>query len=149
MKVPSRKTVSVSEQRRYDLQADRAQASTVRESFPEVCLIEIDLNFAETPTPIPSPQRHSLYPPARAFFRFACPCADCDGEFDLGTAVLELVKVASSKNRTSSRSISAQRRCQGTRWRDSNHSEACCVALTFQVIVGISPVVELPDKPTI
>ena len=146
MKVPSRRAASISEQRRYDLQVDRAQAATVRESFPQVGVIEIDLNFAETPAPTPSPQRHSLYPPARAFFRFACPCADCDGEFDLGKAVVELVKVATSENRISGSSIARPMRCQGTRWRDSNHSEPCCVALSFQVVVGMSPVVEVPAK---
>ena len=31
-----------------------------------------------------------LHPPAPAYFLFPCPYADCDGEFDLGSAVAQL-----------------------------------------------------------
>ena len=35
-------------------------------------------------------QLHTLFPSANAFFRFACPCAECDGEFDLTTTIKTL-----------------------------------------------------------
>jgi len=140
--VPSRKAASVSEQRRYDLQADRAKTLTVRDTFPQVGVIHIDLDFAESRGHPPSPQRHSLYPPARAFFRFACPCADCDGDFNLAAAVAELVKGGSVGKRATGRSVTGRSLCEGTHSRDSTHSEPCRIELSFRVAVAFGPVLE-------
>ena len=133
MKISSRRTVNAAAQRRLDLHADRAKTSTVRDAYPGVGVITVNLGFADH-YPLPSPQLHSLYPAARAFFRFACPCADCDGEFDLATVVAELVTAGAPAKRTG-RSVTGRSLCQGIHWRDSDHSEACRIELSFRVAV--------------
>ena len=69
------------------LRRDRAAAQPLRSVFPAVQQLRLDMRFEGTTTNIPAPQSHVLYPPARAFFTFACPHADCDGQFDLTAAV--------------------------------------------------------------
>lgn len=146
MKVPSRKAAGAAEQRHYDLQAERAKTSNVRDAFPEVNVIHVALDFTDPSGHAPSPQRHSLYPAARAFFRFACPCADCDGDFNLSAAVTELVKVGTSAKPKTGRAVTGRTLCHGTRWRDSDRSEPCRIELTFEIIVGIGSVIEEPGS---
>jgi hypothetical protein len=69
------------------LRRDRTAAPQLRVAFPGVQQLRLELKF-EGPMPnIPAPQSHVLHPPARAFFEFPCPYADCDGHFDLSEAV--------------------------------------------------------------
>lgn len=136
MRFSSRRATNAAAQRRIDLHADRAKTSTVRDAFPDVGVIHIHLGFSE-PHPPPSPQLHSLYPAARAFFRFACPCADCDGEFDLAPVVTELVTGGAAGKRTG-RQVAGRNACQGIHWRDSDHSEPCRIELSFRVVVSFA-----------
>lgn len=136
MKLSSRRAVNAAAQRRIDRLADRARAATVRDLFPTVSAIHAHLGFSE-PHPPPSPQLHSLYPAARAFFRFGCPCADCDGEFDLAPIVAELVAEGAPANR-SGRSLSGRTLCEGFHWRNSNHAERCRIELSFRVVVSFA-----------
>jgi hypothetical protein len=136
--MPSRKAASASEQRRNDFQADRARTAAVRDVFPQVGLISIDLDFTDVQRHAPSPQRHSLYPGAVAFFRFSCPCADCDGDFDLTAAVTDLVKVAAAGKRGAGRGTSGGSVCQGVLWRDSERSTPCRMHLNFRLGVTFS-----------
>src|SRR5579859_2373189 len=99
MKLSTRSAATAAAQRRIDRLADRARTATVRDAFPTVSAIDAYLDFSE-PNPPPSPQLHSLYPAARAFFRFVCPCADCDGEFELAPVVAELATGAAPANRS-------------------------------------------------
>jgi hypothetical protein len=81
-------SAAASRQERTDrLRRDRAAAQALRSAFPAVQQLRLDLQFEGTTTNIPAPQCHVLYPPARAFFAFPCPYADCDGQFDLTAAV--------------------------------------------------------------
>lgn len=136
MKISPRKAANPAAQRRIDLQADRAKTSSVRDAFPEVGVIHIHLGFSE-PHPPPSPQLHSMYPAASAFFRFACPCIDCDGEFDLAAAVVELASAGAPAKRTA-RSVTGRSHCAGVHWRDSNHSEPCRIEMNYRVAVSFS-----------
>jgi len=133
VKISSRRVVNAAAQRRLDLQADRSKSPAMRDAYPDVGLIQIHLGFSE-PQPPPSPQVHSLYPAARAFFRFACPCIDCDGEFDLVAAVTDLVTAGTSARRPG-RSVSGRNSCKGIHWRESNHSERCRIEMSFRVVV--------------
>jgi hypothetical protein len=83
MKLAPRKAVSSIEQRRTRRLSDRVAAPALRTAFPQVENLRIELNFSDRTAHAPSLQQHILYPSARAFFRFACPCFECDGEFDL------------------------------------------------------------------
>ena len=102
MKLTSRKVPTFGEQRRAGRQNDRLQAPAMRSRYANIAKLQIDLSFAGTSRPPPSPQSHSFFPPARAFFRFACPCSECDGEFDLSASVAELSEVKRPSARTAS-----------------------------------------------
>ena len=59
----------------------------MREAFPAVQQLRLDLLFRSPGPTTPAMQSHTLHAGARAFFEFPCPYADCDGQFDLGAAV--------------------------------------------------------------
>lgn len=69
------------------LRRDRAATPPLREAFPAVQQLRLELKFEGAALNIPAAQSHVLHPPARAFFEFPCPYADCDGQFDLADAV--------------------------------------------------------------
>jgi len=65
----------------------RSAAQVVRVAFPAVQHIHLGLKFESANRLTPASQSHQLHPPARAFFEFPCPYADCGGSFDLTGAV--------------------------------------------------------------
>lgn len=65
----------------------RSAAQVVRIAFPAVQHIHLGLKFESANRLTPASQSHQLHPPARAFFEFPCPYADCGGSFDLTAAV--------------------------------------------------------------
>jgi hypothetical protein len=136
MKLATRKSVSISEQRRNRLQSDRARAQALRDSFPHVGTVRIELRFDDRSENAPSPQLHTLYPSARAFFRFACPCAECDGDFDLAPAVTALLNEAGRSRRPADRTARGQLQCQGIRSRDRASSRPCPIELSYQLTAG-------------
>jgi hypothetical protein len=74
------------QERAERLRRDRAATQTLREAFPAVEHLRLELKFEGAATNLPADQSHVLHPPARAFFAFPCPHADCDGQFDLSAA---------------------------------------------------------------
>ena len=125
MKLSSRKALP----RRDELLRERAQASLLRSAFPHVGQLRIELTFSDTRALAHSPQVHTLYPAAPAFFRFACPCADCDGDFDLTACVKSLLNGTSTRQRA----VSGQVACAGTRFRGPQDT-ACSVQLAYRVL---------------
>jgi hypothetical protein len=79
------------QERAERLRRDRAATPALRVAFPAVQQLRLELKFEGTATNIPAAQSHVLHPPARAFFEFPCPYADCDGHFDLTAAVSALM----------------------------------------------------------
>lgn len=98
----------------------------MRQLFPAVEQVQVTLQFAKlTPLlPAPSPQSFTFFPAASAFFRFACPCADCDGVFDLTEFVGRvLARQAGSKRPLAEQ---GQSRCPGQRHRQNASLQADC-----------------------
>jgi len=137
VKISSRRSPNAASQRRIDLHTERAKSAAMRDAFPGVGVIHLHLGFSEPRRP-PSPQVHSLYPSAHAFFQFACPCIDCDGAFDLAAVVAELVSGDTPLERAG-HSVTGQNPCRGIHWRESNHSEPCRIELSFRVDVSFAP----------
>jgi hypothetical protein len=65
----------------------RSAAQVLRVAYPAVQHIHLRLKFESSSRLTPASQSHQLHPPARAFFEFPCPYADCGGSFDLTAAV--------------------------------------------------------------
>jgi hypothetical protein len=132
MKLMARKTASNNELRRNQREIDRGRAQPMRNAFPAVGMLRIELNFHDQRARAPSAQQHTLFPPAQAFFRFACPCSECDGEFDLTPAVTALLAGSARKPRNVTNSV----RCQGVRLHGHPNSQACSIELRYQLASG-------------
>jgi hypothetical protein len=129
LKLASRKIASPVEQRRDQRQHDRERAPSLRQLFPQLGLIRLELTFADATRPAPSSQTHTYYAAARAFFRFACPCYDCDGEFDMSAAVRELAAAAGPRLRQ----VRGTLHCQGIRARDRASGARCPIELQYDI----------------
>ena len=112
--------------RREQMLNERARSAAMRKVFPQVEQLRIELAFGDTRILTPSPQVHTLYAAATAFFRFACPCADCDGDFDLTDAVTALAESGDHASR-------GQLICGGTRRDHPLGGPACSVRLDYRL----------------
>ena len=119
---------------RERLMNERTRSAPLREVFPNVDQLRIELVFNDASAFIPSPQLHTLYPAASAFFRFACPCADCDGDFDLTDAVASLLLESSAGRRRIDASSTGRMDCQGVRLRDMAGQKVCPMQLSFRLV---------------
>jgi hypothetical protein len=78
---------SAGKDRTERLRRDRMVAQVLRVAHPNVQQVRLELKFKATGTITPAVQSHVMHPPARAFFLFPCPYADCGGSFNLTSAV--------------------------------------------------------------
>ena len=120
--------------RRDQLLGERDRSQRLSRAYPDIEQLHIELMFSETGVraPAPSSQLHILHGAAAAFFRFPCPCADCDGDFDLATEIGTLLENGRGARRTATRA--GHMGCRGTRFR--NHStlqSACPTQLKFSL----------------
>lgn len=83
----SPRNVDAHQQRIDQLRKDRAAAAPLRVAFPAIQHLRVELKFVGRNANPPGSQSHVLHPPARAFFTYPCPYANCDGQFDLSHAV--------------------------------------------------------------
>lgn len=133
MKLSSPKAANLSAQRRNNLQLERQQAAVVRDLYPSLGHLQVSLVFDDGTRRTPSPQGHTFFPAARAFFRFACPCAECDGEFDLREVVGELLDGMSPRQRAAGVSAKGRLSCNGVRLRDRVGSRPCAMTLEYKL----------------
>ena len=111
------------------LRHDWATAQILRAAFPTVQQVRIELKFAEPGSSAPTPQSHVLYPPARAFFAYPCPYADCNGQFDLAGAA-----TAAMSNPT--HQAGGELECGGSRGGD--HSKRSCrLRVVYEVTASL------------
>ncbi len=101
---------------------DRAAAPLLRTRYPRLASLQLDFVFSESTEFLPSPQVTQFHPPARAFFCFACPYSDCDGEFDLTAPVDQFVNAGQP-------SASGQLRCTGKRHK----GVSCTLCLEYSI----------------
>src|ERR1700688_163099 len=131
MKLTSRKLPTFGEQRRAGRQNDRLQAPAMRSRYAVVAKQQIDLNFAGMSRPPPLPQSHRYYPRARAFSRFACPCSECAGEFDLSASVAGLAEMKQPSARTASGRLG----CGGMHFRERATPAPCPMVLSWRLVL--------------
>ena len=134
MKLAARKAAKAIVLRREQLTSEHLRADPLRKLFPDIEHLRIELLFhdPETHLPPPSPQLRTLFSAAPAFFRFACPCSDCDGDFDLTDAVTTLITNSAGRNRATS--CTGQLSCHGVRFRDhALHQSSCSMQLSFKL----------------
>jgi hypothetical protein len=115
--------------RRDQLISERARAAQLRQAFPQIEQLRIELTFSDARGRAHSPQVHTLYPAARAFFRFACTCNDCDGDYDLGSAVATLLKSTARGTRVARGSLV----CDGARRDLPADGSTCSIRIDYQL----------------
>jgi hypothetical protein len=102
----------------------RISSPTVRTRFPALASLQLEFEFSDNSSFLPSPQVTVFHPPAPAYFCFACPYSDCSGEFEL-TSLVDLAVSSGDSN------TSGQLSCVGIRHRG--------VACTLRLEYSISP----------
>ena len=126
MRLNAQKSAAGPEGRAERLRRSRASALALRAAYPNVQQLRLELSFEGASSRAPAAQSHLLYPPARAFFEFPCPHADCDGEFDL-TAVVQ--RTVADKAHASQGTIV----CSGSRAFDHRSKQPCGLHLNYSV----------------
>ena len=101
---------------------ERVAAPTLRTRYPSLKSLQLDFDFSDSTSFLPSPQVTVFHPPAPAYFCFACPYSDCGGEFNL-TGQVDLA-VSSRES-----GASGQLSCVGTRHRGA----ACTLRLEYSI----------------
>ncbi|MGB5133115.1 MAG: hypothetical protein WBO00_10890 [Steroidobacteraceae bacterium] len=126
MRFVSRTTRSLLEQSREQLLRRRAAAGTLGKEFPQVEEIRVELCFTASANSVPAAQRHALYPPAPAYFEFACPFGDCDGSFDLNGIASPLLKKADPE-------ADGSILCSGSRTRAGMPRQPCSLRANYHI----------------
>jgi hypothetical protein len=132
MKLAPPNSAAVRQERSIRLRRDRAAALALRAVFPEVQQLRLDLKFEDSGANTPVPQSHVLYPPARAYFGFPCPYADCDGQFDLTGAVNAAVKDLLHQ-------AEGVLECAGTRPGESISKRSCRLRFVYTITATCQP----------
>jgi hypothetical protein len=114
---------------RERLKLEFARAAPLRELYPQLAQVRVEMEFRDDVSPAPSSQAFSYFPAARGFFRYSCPCHSCSGEFDLSTYVEELARKTGGAQRT--RRVDVD--CQGLRTVDSAAREDCGISAEIRV----------------
>ncbi len=107
------------------MKQDFSRTAPLRELFPRLAEVRVNLQFQDQVSPPPSPQSFSYFPAARGFFRYSCPCHTCSGEFDLTSHVAELAGKPGDREHT--RRVSAL--CMGQRVLDKIEPVRCPIAV--------------------
>lgn len=113
------------------LKLEAMKAPPLRSTYPGVAELRIALQFDATLASQLSPQSFSYFPAAKAFFRYACPCHSCTGEFDISRYVADLAAKPGSQRRT--RQVTLQ--CTGELRLDLKELTACPVGAQVQLCI--------------
>jgi len=105
----------------------RLAAPLMSARFPRLGSLKLDFEFSDSSAFLPSPLVTVFHPPARAYFCFACPYSDCDGEFDLTGQVERAVSSREPESR-------GRLHCAGTRHR----GVACTLCLDYLITTSWS-----------
>ena len=127
MRLVSRPSRSELEQRREQSRRRRVAAGTLGDAFPRLEQVRLELRFLPTEGLAPVRQLHAMYPPAPAYFEFACPYGDCDGSFDL-TAIAAETLGKSAPNATGTVE------CPGSRAGPGLTRQPCGLRLRYRIV---------------
>jgi hypothetical protein len=123
---PTPNSEAARRQRHERLRRDRAAAEAISSVYPKIETLGLALHFEGTDSRVPADQVHEMHPPARAFFEFPCPYADCDGEYNL----TEAVRTALATSRKSSTGVLE---CSGARVKDHTGRQQCKLHLHYTI----------------
>lgn len=114
--------------RRERSERSRKAAPQIGQAYPQVQKIRLDLVFTDHLVRAPAGQTHLLYPPARAFFQFPCPHADCSGQIDLDGIITSAINA-------SMKTIDGELICPGVRPERGATSRNCKLHVQYRMTV--------------
>jgi hypothetical protein len=126
VRLASSSSAAARQTREDKLRRDRAAARAIRLEFPTVQWLRLELSFDGTGPRVPASQVHVMHPPARAFFEFPCPYADCDGQFNLASAVSAALDSEAART-------SGMLECTGLRAKDHASKQPCKLHLHYTI----------------
>ncbi len=133
MRIVSRTRRSVREQERERAIREREAAGTLIQAFPATKQVRIHLQFVSAGGPTPAARTHALYPPAQAYFVFACPHGDCDGSIDLNTVANALLRKGGSR-------ADGTLHCPGTRSEVGGNRPPCKQRVDYWIDASYQPI---------
>jgi len=134
MRIVSRTTRSLLEQKREKSLQKRAKAGALSKAFPNVEQIRVQLRFVTAKNQAPAAQVHALYPSAYAYFEFACPYGDCDGSFDLNGVALPLLA-------SSAPQAEGTLHCSGSRTAGGMTRQPCKLRADYWISAKYLPII--------
>jgi hypothetical protein len=132
MKLGQPRSAAPRQDRSARLHREQEAAPKLRAMFPAVDQLRFELSFEGAGSSTPVPQSRVLHPPARAYFSFPCPYADCSGRFELGAAVQSAIEDPSHRSE-------GMLACAGSRASDVASKPPCQLRLHFTVTAVCSP----------
>ena len=126
MRLAASRTLDAREVRVEQLRRARAASLSLRVAFPTIQQLRLELKFAGATANSPGSQSHVLHPPARAFFTFPCPYANCDGQYDLTAAVDAALEDPAYR-------AEGMLECRGLRAQKYDSKEPCQLHLIYTV----------------
>lgn len=127
MSHPPKQSATLRNRERMKIEFTRA--APLREIYPQLANVRVEIEFDDGTPRKPSPQAFSYFPGARGFFRYACPCHTCSGEFDLSEHVAELVAGPGRTQRSSNVRII----CPGQRTLEAGAESNCPILAEVRV----------------
>ena len=128
MILPSSSPAALRQGRLEQLRRHWVAALPLRATYPAIQQLRLELQFEGATRNLPAAQAHVLHPPARAFFEFPCPHADCDGEFDLTACVSAALEKRVGK-------AAGGLTCSGQRPDERGSRSACELHLNYALTV--------------
>lgn len=113
------------------LKLESGTAPPLRDIYPQLAEVRIEFEFEDGTTRAPSDLAFTYFPAARGFFRYACPCHTCNGEFDLTAQVAGLAERSGSQRRNGRVNLS----CTGARLQESGDVGSCPVNARVRLVV--------------
>ncbi|HWL64288.1 MAG TPA: hypothetical protein VNQ32_15940 [Steroidobacteraceae bacterium] len=105
------------------------RATPLRELFPQVSELHVELDFDDGSTLPPSQQNYSYFPGARTLFRYACPCKGCDGELGLHDYVAEVATAGARRAQQKQVTVA----CPGQRLQASHERTPCPIRVRINI----------------
>ena len=129
--VKRRKRLGAVEQHRQMRYLRESQAQLIREIYPDVERIVIDLSFRDFDEKCnPSPSQLIFTPKSKAFFEIECPFWECIlGGFDFSSDIRRCIE-------SKSNSISGQATCQGWQDQERINKHRCLLRANFTISVN-------------
>lgn len=121
--------------RRERLRQLSSAAAALRDQYPQLAEVRVAFEFQDGGPRAPSPQSYSYFPAANGFFRYACPCHSCSGEFDLTGHVEELARKVGRAPRVRSVDLT----CEGQRIEAANTHAACPISVHVVLTAVLHP----------